>query len=336
MRFGLSLPQYGFSLPGGEPITFEAMASWARRAEAMGFDSVWVSDHFFYSFARYGAGDGYLAALEPMTALAGVAAVTERVRLGTLVLCSPFRQPAMVARMANTLDRISGGRLDLGVGAGWLEDEFTGFGYAFGEVGDRFAILEETLEVLEALRSGEPTTYDGPTVSLRDARALPVSVQRPGIPVWVGGKGGPRLLGLAAAHAVGWNAVWRWSPEAYGERAAAAAQACERVGRDPASFRLSVGLYGLMGENAVAARAAFERGRAAMPGGAMDAETYEDWRADTLSGTPEQVIERVRAFEAVGVEEIVLSPWVLPFAIHEPEQVELFVERVMGPSRAGA
>jgi probable F420-dependent oxidoreductase len=334
MRFGLSLPQYGFSLPGGEPITFDAMATWARRAEAMGFDSVWVSDHLFYSFARYGMDDGYLSALEAMTSLAGVAAVTERVRLGTLVLCSPLRHPAMVAKMANTLDGISGGRLDLGVGAGWLEDEFTAFGYGFGTVGDRFAILEETLEVLEALRSGEPTTFDGPTVSLREARALPVSVQRPGIPVWVGGKGGPRLLGLAAAHAVGWNAVWRWSPEAYGERAAAAAKACERVGRDPASFRLSVGLYGLMGEDDAAAQAAFERGRAAMPGGAMDDETYESWRADTLSGTPEQVIERVRAFEAIGVEEIVLSPWVLPFAIHEPEQVDLFVERVMGPLRA--
>ena len=334
MRFGLSLPQYGFSLPGGEPITFEVMASWARRAEAMGFDSVWVSDHLFYSFARYGVDPAPIAALEAMTALAGVAAVTERVRLGTLVLCAPFRHPAMVAKMANTLDRISGGRLDLGVGAGWLQDEFTGFGLRFGDVGERFDILQETLEVWEALRSGEPTTYDGPTVSLRDARALPVSVQRPGIPVWVGGKGGPRLLSLAAGHAAGWNAVWRWSPEAYGERAIAARQACERVGRDPASFRFSVGLYGLMGEDDAAARAAFERGRAAMPGGAMDHESFEDWRVDTLSGTPEQVIERVRAFEAIGVEEIVLSPWVLPFAIHEPEQVDLFVERVMAPLRA--
>jgi probable F420-dependent oxidoreductase len=335
MRFGLSLPHYGFSLPGGEPITFAEMASWARRAEAIGFDSVWVSDHFFYSFARYGADPAPISALEPVTALAGVAAVTERVRLGTLVLCSPFRHPAMVAKMANTLDAISGGRLDLGVGAGWLEDEFTAFGYPFGEVGERFAILQETLEVLEALGSGEPVTFDGPTVSLRGARALPRAVQKPGVPVWVGGKGGPRLLGLAARHAVGWNAVWRWSPEAYGERAAVAARACEGVGRDPASFRLSVGLYGLMGEDEAAARAAFERGRAAMPGGAMDHELYEDWRADTLSGTPEQVIDRVRAFEAIGVEEIVLSPWVLPFAIHEPAQVDLFVERVMMPLRVG-
>lgn len=335
MRFGLSLPQYDFSLPDREPIAFEAMASWARRAEAMGFDSVWVSDHFFYSFGRYGADPAPIGALEPMTALAGVAAVTERVRLGTLVLCSPFRHPAaLVAKMANTLDAISGGRLDLGVGAGWLQDEFDGFGYRFGKLGERFAILEETLEVLDALRSGEPVTFDGPSVSLRQARALPVSVQRPGIPVWVGGKGGPRLLGLAARYAAGWNAVWRWSPQAYAERADAARRACEEVGRDPVTFRFSVGLYGLMGEDEPSARAAFERGRAAMPEGAIDHESFDDWRADTLSGTPEQVMERVGAFEAAGVEEIVLSPWVLPFAIHEPEQVELFAERVMAPLRA--
>lgn len=334
MRFGLSLPHYGFSLPAGEPVTFATMASWARRAEAMGFDSVWVSDHFFYSFARYGANIGPIASLEPMTALAGLAVVTERVRLGSLVLCSPFRHPALIAKMATTIDGISGGRLDLGVGAGWLEEEFTAFGYRFGSVGERFAALEETLEVLDALAAPEPVTYDGATVRLRDARLLPRPVQ-PRIPVWAGGKGGPRLLRLAARHAAGWNAVWRWSPEAFAGRAAAARAACEKVGRDPSTFRLSVGLYTLLGEDGAGARAAFERGRAAMPGGALDAETYEGWRADTLSGTPEQAAERVRAFEAIGVEEIVIAPWVLPFAIPEPEQLDLFVERVMRPLTGG-
>jgi probable F420-dependent oxidoreductase len=330
MRFGLSLPHYGFSLPDGAPITFDALATWARRAEDLGFDSVWISDHFFYSFARYGADPRPIPALEPMTSLAGLAAVTERVRLGTLVLCAPFRHPAIVAKMATTIDGISGGRLDLGVGAGWLEDEFTAFGYEYGTVGDRFAALEETLEVLGALGTGEPVNYEGRYVTLREARLLPVAVQGR-IPLWVGGKGGPRLLRLAARHAVGWNAVWRWSPAAYGERARAAREACENAGRDPATFRLSVGLYGLLGQDDASARAAFERGRAAMPGGALDGESYEDWRADTLSGTPEQVLERIAAFEDLGVEEIILAPWVLPFAVPEPEQVDLFVERVMRP-----
>jgi probable F420-dependent oxidoreductase len=328
MRFGLSLPHYGFSLADGAPITFEAMSEWAVRAERLGFDSVWVSDHFFYSFARYGADPTPIAAVEPLTAIAGLATVTERIRMGTLVLGAPFRHPSILAKMATTIDAISDGRLDLGVGAGWLREEFDAFGFHYGTVGERFGTLEQTLQVLQALFSGEPATFDGPTVSLREARLRPEPVQRR-IPVWVGGKGGPRLLRLAARHADGWNAVWRWTPEAYGERAGAARQACASEGRDPATFRFSVGLYCLVGETDHAFRAVFDRGKAAMPGDAMREETEESWLADTLSGTPEQVIERVRAFEAVGVEEIVVAPWVLPFSVPEPEIVDLFAEQVL-------
>ena len=332
MRFGLSLPHYGFSLPGGAPITFEAMSEWAVRAERLGFDSIWISDHFFYSFARYGADPTPIAAVEPLTAIAGLATVTERIRMGTLVLGAPFRHPSILAKMATTIDAISGGRLDLGVGAGWLREEFDAFGFHYGTVGERFEVLEQTLQVLDALFSGEPATFDGPTVALREARLLPEPVQRR-IPVWVGGKGGPRLLRLAARHADGWNTVWRWTPEAYGDRAEAAREACEREGRDPATFRFSVGLYSLVAETDDAFRVLLERGKAAMPGDAMHAETEASWLADTLSGTPDQVIERVRAFEAVGGEEIVVAPWVLPFSVPEPEIVDLFAERVMPACR---
>jgi probable F420-dependent oxidoreductase len=331
MRFGLSLPHYGFSIPGEQP-TFGSLAAWAGRAEAAGFDSVWVSDHFFYSFGRYGADPAPIASLEPMTSLAGLAAVTQRVRLGALVLCASFRHPALLAKMAATIDGIAAGRLDLGLGAGWLEQEFDAFGYRFGSLGERFAILEEALAVLDAMGSGGPVTFDGPTVRLREARLLPAPVQDR-IPVWVGGKGGPRLLRAAARHAAGWNVVWRVDPAWYAGQGAAIERACDEVGRDPATFRRSVGLYSLLGEDEGSARAAFERGRAAMPGGAMDGDTYEGWCADTLSGTPAQAIERIRALEALGVEEIVVAPWVLPFAIPEPGLVDLFVEAVMRPLR---
>src|SRR5919106_1356359 len=161
MRFGLSLPHYGFSLPSGE-TSFAAVADWARRAEDLGFDSVWVSDHFFYSFARYGADPAPIASLEPLTTLAGVAAVTRRVRIGALVLCAPFRHPALLARSASSIDLLADGRLDLGLGAGWMREEFDAFGYRFGEVGDRFDVLEESLEVVRLLFGGGPVTYDGP------------------------------------------------------------------------------------------------------------------------------------------------------------------------------
>jgi probable F420-dependent oxidoreductase len=330
MRFGLTLPHYGFSLPTGR-IAFADAADWARRAEDLGFDSVWVSDHFFNSFARYGADPSPIASLEPLATLAGVAAVTDRVRLGTLVLCAAFRHPALLARAATSLDMLSGGRLELGLGAGWMAEEFDAFGYRFGSTGERFAILEETVEVLPQLFGGEAVTYDGPNVTLREAVLRPAPDRPPSL--WLGGKGGPRLLRLVARLADGWNVVWRMSPEAYAPKVSAVRAACEAEGRDPATFGLSVGLYSLMGEDEATSRAAFEHGRAAAPGDAMTSDDYESWRADTLSGTPEQVLERVAAFESLGVREIIVAPWVLPFAIHEPEQVELFADRVIAPSR---
>ena len=334
MRFGLALPQYGFSLADGA-TEFSETAAWAQRAEAVGFDSVWLSDHLFYTFARYGADPAPLAALEPMTALAGIAATTQRVRLGTLVVCAPFRHPAVLAKMAVTIDRISGGRLDLGVGAGWLGEEFTAFGLPFGSVGERFALLEETLGALSALQSGTPATYVGSSVALHEARLLPGPVHGH-MPILLGGKGGPRLLGLAARYADGWNTVWRVNPEAYAPRSAAADAACEAIARDPSSLRRTVGLYTVVGEDEAAARSAFERGRATFPGGAMEADTWETWRSDTLSGSPEQAVERVHELERLGIDEIVVSPWTLPFAVPEPEIVDVFAEGVIAPIRASA
>jgi probable F420-dependent oxidoreductase len=324
MRFGLAVPHYDFSIPGGGPITIDDALVHARRAEALGFDSVWVSDHLLYSFARYGAGPAPLGSLEALTTLAAIATVTERVRLGTLVLCTPFRPAGQLAKQAATLDRISGGRVDLGLGAGWLEAEFDAFGVPFGTLGERFELLEETTEVLARwFADPGPQTFDGRHVRLREAPLTPAPAQAP-IPLWLGGKGGPRLLRLAARWAAGWNVVWRVEPDAYRARLTAVDEACEQTGRDPATLRRSIGLYGVAGVDDASARAAFERGRAAFPGGAMDAETWDSWCADTLSGDAGRLAERVAAFEDLGVEEIVLSPWVLPFSVIEPEQLELF------------
>src|SRR6476659_4633442 len=147
MRFGLAIPQYAFSLPTGR-IGLDDAVRWARRAEDLGFDSVWLSDHFFYSFARYGADPARIEALEPLIALAGIATGTARVRLGVLVLAAGFRPPELVAKAAATIDRLSGGRLELGLGAGWLEEEFVAFGYRFGSIRERFEDLERTLHGL--------------------------------------------------------------------------------------------------------------------------------------------------------------------------------------------
>ena len=153
MRVGLAIPQYGFSLPDGD-TSFADTATWAHRAESLGFDSVWLSDHFFYSFARYGADRGPIPALEPLTSLAGLATVTERVRLGVIVLGAPYRHPSLVAKAAATIDQLSGGRVEIGLGAGWLEQEFDAFGYEFGSVGERFDALEDALRIVAGSSPG--------------------------------------------------------------------------------------------------------------------------------------------------------------------------------------
>jgi len=329
MRIGLAIPQYGFSLPSGS-IAFADTALWAKRAEELGFDSVWLSDHLFYSFARYGAGDEPIEAMEPLTTMAGLAAVTQRVRLGVIVLCAPFRHPALVAKAAATIDQISGGRVEIGLGAGWLEQEFEAFGYRFGTVGDRFAALEDAVAIASGLFAGaDPLSHDGTVWSLHEGRLTPPPVRHP-IPLWVGGKGGPRLLRVAARSASGWNTVWRVAPDAHRTALDDVRAACEEVGRDPGTFGRSIGLYGIAGRTEEDARQTFERARGAFPGDAMRDETWESWRADTLSGSIEQVRERADAFAALDVDELIVSPWTLPFTVREPEQVELFAEALLG------
>jgi probable F420-dependent oxidoreductase len=334
MHVGLSLPHYDYSLPDGEPISFARMVQFARFAERVGFDSVWISDHFFSSLERYGGPPDLQGSLEPMTTLAGLAPIVERVRLGTLVLGAPFRHPAILAKSATALDLLSNGRLDLGIGAGWYGQEFEAFGYPFGSVGERFSVLEETVEVLDALLRGGPVDFEGRHFTLKQAYNHPLPAQAPRPPIWVGGKGGDRLLRLAARHADGWNTVWRWSVPAYAAKVARAREICEREGRDPASLRLSVGLYTLVGENPDDLVSRWHAMQRWMPGGALDGELLDAFMLDTLTGTPEQVLERVAEFAAFGVEEIIVSPGPLPFAVPDPAMLEVFAAVVLPAARA--
>ena len=329
MRIGLALPHYGYSFPDGGPLTWAALTDAATRAEALGFDSLWISDHFFLDIARYGGPPGPHATLEPFTALAGLAQVTERARLGTLVACASFRHPALVAKLATVIDLASGGRFDLGLGAGWYEPEYEAFGYAYESVGERMSALEETVEVVGGLFGEGPFSFEGRRLRLEGAYGLPRTVQPDGPPIWVGGKGGPRLLRLVARHAAGWNTVWRWTPDAYGERAAELERIAEKDGRDPATVRRSVGLYALVGEDERDLTARYEALRAWAPGGALDTVTLEDYSADTLTGTPEQCLDRLGAFAGHGVEEMIVGAASLPFAVFDWSMVELIAQALV-------
>src|SRR6266567_3583523 len=293
MRVGFALPHYDFSYPDGKPVTWDRLVEAALRAESLGFDSLWISDHFFLDIERYGGPPGFQGSIEPFTALGALAVLTERARLGTLVACAAFRHPAHLAKMATAIDLASGGRFDLGLGAGWYEREFEAFGFRFGSAGERFALLEETVRAVGALFGQEPATFEGPTFRLDEAYNRPRPVQEGGPPVWIGGKGGERLLRLVAKHAAGWNTAWRWSPGDHRERVDALRGICEQVGRDPATVRLSVGLTTLVGEDGRDLQARYQALQEWAPGRALDGTSLEDFAEDTLTGPPDVCLARL-------------------------------------------
>jgi alkanesulfonate monooxygenase SsuD/methylene tetrahydromethanopterin reductase-like flavin-dependent oxidoreductase (luciferase family) len=219
--------------------------------------------------------------------------------------------------------------LELGLGAGWFEDEYVAFGYEFGSVGERFSLLEETLAYLGALFDGEPASFDSQQFRLRDAFNHPRPLQEPRPPLLVGGKGGSRLLAIAARYADGWNAVWRWTPESYRERADAAKRALERAGRDPSTFRLSLGLFTIVGQDEADVRRRYELIGDRLPKGVGEALSFETLRAECLAGTPDEVVERMTRFAELGVSELIVCPAPVWFAMPDPSMVDLFAEAVL-------
>jgi probable F420-dependent oxidoreductase len=329
MRIGLALPHYDFSFPDADRVTWQGVSDAALRAEALGFDSVWVSDHFFLDMARYGGAERLAGSVEAFTALAGLAVVTERVRLGTLVACAAFRHPGIVAKMATATDLLSHGRFDLGLGAGWYEREFRSFGYPFGDTDERFRQLEETVRAVRALFGEGPVSMDGEFVHLSGAFNHPRPAQEDGPPIWIGGKGGPRLLKLVVEHAAGWNTVWRWSPEGYADRIRDLERIAGEHGRDPSTVRRSVGLSTLVGQDERDLAARFEALQRWTPGGALDGTTVEEYAADTLTGTPKDCLKRLGRFGDLGVEEVIVSAASLPFAVFDWPMVELIAQAVI-------
>ena len=161
MRIGLALPQYDYSVPGESPLMFDTVAEHARRAEAAGYDSLWVSDHLFLDIGKYGGSSEPVGAFEPIATLGALAGVVDRVRLGTLVLCEALRPPTVAAKALATLDRLTGGRLDVGLGAGWYEPEYAAIGMAMPPPGERIRRLREATQIVTGLLGGDPLTFDG-------------------------------------------------------------------------------------------------------------------------------------------------------------------------------
>lgn len=230
MTLGLNLPYVERSMAGHTPRWADLLAM-AMTAEHVGFGAVWVSDHAGFGDPEH----DWNGAWESWTLLTALAASTARVELGTYVLAAPFRHPVLLARMAETLDEVSGGRLILGLGAGWNEIEFTSAGLPFE---DRFARFEDTLRVLTQLLREGTSTHLGRTLATRSARLSPRGPRPGGLPVMVGA-GGPRMLRLCAELADHWNGGLR-SVDEVPDLLDALDAACREVGRDPRTIARSV------------------------------------------------------------------------------------------------
>jgi probable F420-dependent oxidoreductase len=325
MRIGLALPQYDYSLPDENPLRFETIAAYARRAEELGFDSLWLSDHLFLDLEKYGGSPQRFGAFEPLTTLAALASVVARPRLGTLVLCEALRPATVLAKGLATLDRICGGRLDVGLGAGWYEPDYEAIGMEMPRPGVRVDRLREAVEVVRGLLGGDPLVFDGQAHRADGAVVDPPALQRPHPPVFVGGKG-DRVIRTAVETADGWNTCWVMEPAAYRSRLEVVDRACEAVGRDPATFWRSLGLYALCGEDETDLERRFDRLRRRSPKGILDGISLAEWRVGRLVGTVEQVREQAAAWSELGVETLILGPGCVPFQMVALEDLDPIAE----------
>ena len=326
MRFGLALPQYDYSLPSEDSISWQSVVDWAVRAEKLGFSSVWLSDHLFYDLTRYGGPSGEQRGVECFTGLSAVAAATSRVRMGSLVACNDFRNPALLAKVAATLDVLSGGRLDLGMGAGWFEAEYRAAGIPFETAAVRVGRLGEAIQIVRGLLDTGQMNFSGDYYRIDGAYCLPRPVQER-VPVFIGGAG-DRIARTAGRYADWFNSAWAWEPEDFAGRIRAVDRAAERAGRDPADISKTVGLYALPGATRGAVERRWQHYVSCSPPGRPEHISYALWAEDKLAGTYEQIAGRIRRFEALGVPEIILTFGSIPFQICDPEAVEEFMGEV--------
>jgi alkanesulfonate monooxygenase SsuD/methylene tetrahydromethanopterin reductase-like flavin-dependent oxidoreductase (luciferase family) len=244
-----------------------------------------MPDHLFFRYS----GQPTVGAWESWSLIAALAAVTTRVQLGTFVLSVPFRNPALTAKMADTVDEISGGRLILGIGAGWHKPEFEGFGFPFDHRASRF---EEGLHIIRGLVRDGHVDFEGTYYSARDCELRPCGPRPNGPPILIGTTG-ERMLRLTAHYADMWNIDWRNQADQFAPFNAALDAACAEVGRDPATLVRSAGVM------------------IDLPGSPGRPGSYDE--SPTLRGTPEELAGALRAFAAAGAHEVQL--WLDPFSV---------------------
>lgn len=290
-------------IEGQEGVTWEQWVDLARSCEEHGFQGLFRSDHYL-SFDQ----PGERGALDAWSTLAGLAALTGRIRLGTMVSPVTFRHPSVLAKSVVTVDHISGGRAELGMGAGWFDREHEAFGFPFPPVPERMERLAEQVEIVHRLwdRDEEEVTFDGSHYQLEAAQALPYPVQEPHPPLILGGGAGPRAAALAARWADEYDVVSVGPDEARGARTRLS-RSCEAIGRDPSTMRLSL----MTGIVVGADRGELERRASALmerEGNSGDlGDAIERWRADRLAGTADEVLAGLAEYAEAGVDRVLMQ-----------------------------
>jgi len=315
MKIGLIVPQgWRMDLVGiSDPVeAYETMTRVAQEAEALGFDSIWLYDHFHTVPTPTQE-----VTFECWTSTAALARDTKRVRIGQMVTCNGYRNPALLAKMASTVDTMSHGRLDFGIGAGWYEQEFLAYGYDFPDGPTRLRQLREAMQIILKMWTDEKAEFEGQYHSVHGAINQPKGVQKPHIPLLIGGAGEKVTLKLVAQYADACN-VGHLDNEGIERKFSIIKQHCERVGRDYTTIWRTVLFNCAIAESdeeAWAKSSSFQRN---IPSGRI--------RERALVGTPDVVRKRLTEIEQAGGQEIILY---MPDA-KDLESVRMFARECMG------
>lgn len=285
-------PRFGIQIPP-QDTTWGEVSAIVREAEDLGYDTAWVFDHFFPILSNP---EG--PCLEGWTLLSGLTTLTSRIRLGVLVTGNTYRHPSLLAQMGATVDIMSGGRLEFGLGAGWFELEHRALGIPFPPRRERLERLEEALRVIRLLWTEDRADFEGRYYSLRRAHCQPRPLQKPYPPIMVGGGGERRTLRSVARHADLWNTFG--SPETFRHKISVLREHCKAEGRNPDDIEKSVLIDAYLSKDRRAQEDVL-RGMARRRG-----MTEEEVRRRMLIGDPEAVLEQVGEFHKVGVTHIIL------------------------------
>lgn len=309
LKFGLIVPQgWRMDLVGiADPVeAYERMTRVAQLAEEVGFDSIWLFDHF-HTVPQ----PTQEVTFECWTSTAALARDTKRVRIGQMVTCNGYRNPALLAKMASTVDVLSHGRLDFGIGAGWYEHEYRAYGYEYPDAPTRLRYLREAVQIIRKMWTEEEATFEGKYYHVRGAINQPKGAQRPHIPLLIGGGGEQVTLKLVAQYGDACN-VGHLDNEGLAHKFEVIKQHCANVGRDYNEIRRNVMFNCAIAETDEEALKKAEVFRRNIPSGRL--------REQGLVGTPESIRKRLQEIEQAGAQEIVI--W-MPDAA-QLESVRLF------------